>query len=130
MKIQESNMIYRTRKLIKPEDLNARNTLFGGRLMSWIDEECAVYAVCQMQTHGIVTKYISEMNFIAPAYQDDIIEIGTETISTGRSSLTLRCEVRVKDSKQVIVTIEKVVFVAVDKDGKPTEFTLADPANV
>jgi len=122
-------MIYRTRKLIKPEDLNARNTLFGGRLMAWIDEECAVYAVCQMQTHGIVTKYISEMNFIAPAYQDDIIEIGTETVAVGRTSLTLRCEVRVKDSKKVIVTIEKIVFVAVDKDGHPSEFSLVDPAN-
>lgn len=122
-------MIYRTRKLIKPEDLNARNTLFGGRLMAWIDEECAVYAVCQMQTHGIVTKYISEMNFIAPAYQDDIIEIGTETVSAGRTSLTMRCEVRVKDSKKVIVTIEKIVFVAVDEDGNPSEFQLADPAD-
>jgi len=122
-------MIYRTRKLIKPEDLNARNTLFGGRLMAWIDEECAVYAVCQMQTHGIVTKYISEMNFTAPAYQDDIIEIGTETVAVGRTSLTLRCEVRVKDSKKVIVTIEKIVFVAVDKDGHPSEFSLVDPAN-
>jgi len=122
-------MIYRTRKLIKPEDLNACNTLFGGRLMAWIDEECAVYAVCQMQTHGIVTKYISEMNFTAPAYQDDIIEIGTETVAVGRTSLTLRCEVRVKDSKKVIVTIEKIVFVAVDKDGHPSEFSLVDPAN-
>jgi acyl-CoA hydrolase len=118
----ETFMIYRTRKLIKPEDLNGRNTLFGGRLMSWIDEECAVYAVCQMQTHGIVTKYISEMNFVAPAYQGDIIEIGVETVSVGRTSLTLRCEVRVKDSKQVIITIERLVFVAVDEAGRPAAF--------
>ena len=115
-------MIYRTRKLIKPEDLNGRNTLFGGRLMSWIDEECAVYAICQMNTHNIVTKYISEMNFVTPPYQGDIIEIGVETIKTGRSSLTVRCDVRNKDSMQSIVTIEKLVFVAVDEDGRPAEF--------
>lgn len=115
-------MIYRTRKLIKPEDLNGRNTLFGGRLMSWIDEECAVYAVCQMKTHSIVTKYISEMNFVAPAFQGDIIEIGVETVKSGNSSLTLRCEVRNKDTKQIIITIEKLVFVAVDDDGRPTAF--------
>jgi len=115
-------MIYRTRKLIKPEDLNGRNTLFGGRLMSWIDEECAVYAVCQMNTHNIVTKYISEMNFVAPAYQGDIIEIGVETVRTGRSSLTLRCEVRNKDSKESIITIDTLVFVAVDEGGRPIAF--------
>jgi len=120
-------MIYRTRKLIKPEDLNGRNTLFGGRLMSWIDEECAVYAICQMQTRNIVTKYMSEMNFVAPAYQDDIIEIGTETVSVGRTSITLRCEVRIKDSKKVIITIEKIVFVALDDKGRPAEFKLAAP---
>jgi len=32
-------MNFRTRKLIKPEDLNARGTLFGGRVLAWIDEE-------------------------------------------------------------------------------------------
>ena len=118
-------MIYRTRKLIKPADLNGHDTLFGGRLMAWIDEECAVYATCQMKTPGNVTKFISEMNFIAPAFQGDIIEIGVETIATGRTSLTLRCEVRNIRSKQVIITIEKLVFVAVDKDGRPMEYRKA-----
>ncbi len=32
-------MKFRTRKLIKPEDLNARGTLFGGQMLKWIDEE-------------------------------------------------------------------------------------------
>jgi len=41
---------FRTRKLIKPEDLNGRNTLFGGGLLAWIDEECAIYCACQMKT--------------------------------------------------------------------------------
>jgi len=81
---------FRTRKLVKPEDLNARNTLFGGRLMSWIDEECAIYCACQMQTPLIVTKYISEMNFLTPAFQGDVIEIGVDTIAIGRSSLTVQ----------------------------------------
>jgi len=67
-------MIFRTRKLVKPEDLNGRDTLFGGRLLAWIDEECAIYCTCQMQSHNIVTKFISEMNFVAPAYKGDVIE--------------------------------------------------------
>ena len=41
-------MKYRTRKLIKPEDLNSRETLFGGQLLKWIDEEAAIFAMCQL----------------------------------------------------------------------------------
>ena len=62
------------------------------------------------------------MNFVTPAYQGDIIEIGVETIKTGRTSLTVRCDVRNKDNMQSIVTIDKLVFVAVDEVGRPAEF--------
>ncbi len=122
------SLIFRTRKLIKPEDLNGRNTLFGGRLMSWIDEECAIYCACQMQTHHIVTKYISEMNFMAPAKQGDIIEIGVGTVVIGRTSLTLCCVVRDKDTKDELIRVDKLVFVAVNEAGKPTRHALADKA--
>lgn len=110
---------FRTRKLIKPEDLNGRNTLFGGRLMSWIDEECAIYCACQMKTHQIVTKYISEMNFMSPAYQGDMIEIGVETVSVGRTSLTLSAVVRNKDTKENLIQVDRLVFVSVDAAGRP-----------
>jgi len=50
---------YRTRKVVKPGDLNSRNTLFGGRLLEWINEECGVYAACQMETQTLVTKSMS-----------------------------------------------------------------------
>lgn len=122
-------LIYRTRKLIKAGDLNGRNTLFGGRVMEWIDEECAVYATCQMGTPNILTKYISEMNFMAPAYQGDIIEIGVANVDVGRTSLTLQCSVRDKDTKREILSVDKIVFVSVDREGRPTPHDLSDSAN-
>ena len=36
-------MRFHTRKWVKPEDLNPNGTLFGGRLLAWIDEEAALY---------------------------------------------------------------------------------------
>ncbi len=119
---------FRTRKLVKPEDLNGRNTLFGGRLMSWIDEECAIYCACQMQTHHIVTKFISEMNFLSPAYQGDMIEIGVETVAVGKSSLTLSCIVRNKETKEDLIRVERLVFVAVNANGRPVPHALSDRA--
>ncbi len=114
-------MNYHTRKWIKPEDLNPNHTLFGGRLLQWIDEEAALYAIIQLETPRCVTKFMSEINFISSAKQGDIIEIGIEATDFGRTSITLYCEVRNKMTRQTIITIDKIVFVGVDEDGKPTE---------
>jgi len=112
-------MNFYTRKLIKPEDLNSRGTLFGGRLLQWIDEEAAVYAMCQLETKNIVTKLISEVNFTSPAYQGDVIKIGVEPVNFGTTSITLKVTVINKDTGNVIVQIDKMVFVSLDKEGKP-----------
>ncbi len=112
-------MNYHTRKWIKPEDLNPNHSLFGGRLLEWIDEEAALYAIIQLENTRTVTKYISEINFVSSAKQGDIIEIGIEAVEFGKSSLTLRCEVRNKMTHQIIITIDKLVFVGLDEDGMP-----------
>lgn len=112
-------MNFYTRKWVKPEDLNAHNTLFGGRLLSWIDEEAAIYTTIQLGTNSVVTKYISEINFVNSAKQGDIVELGIKAIRFGTTSLSLTCEVRNKISQKTILTIDKIVFVAVDEQGKP-----------
>jgi len=114
------NMNFRTRKLIKPGDLNARGTLFGGQVLKWIDEEAAIFAICQLGERNIVTKAMSEINFISTAKTGDIAEIGCELISFGTTSITIACEVRNKDTKKTIIRVDKIVFVAVDENGKPT----------
>lgn len=112
-------MRFHTRKWVKPEDLNPNNTLFGGRLLQWIDEEAALYTVIQLENKYIVTKYMSEINFINAPKQGDIVEIGIVATHFGRTSLTLRCEVRDKINRKPILTIEKLVFVNLDENGKP-----------
>ena len=59
-----------------------RCSLFGGRLLQWIDEEAALYAIVQLETPRCVTKYISEINFISSAKQGDIIEVTIEADDT------------------------------------------------
>jgi len=110
---------YRTRKLVKPEDLNARGTLFGGQLLKWIDEEAAIFAICRLGTTSIVTKLISEINFIQTAKTGDIVEIGVDVVRFGTTSITLCCDVRNKNTKQSIIKIDKIVFVFVDENGMP-----------
>jgi acyl-CoA hydrolase len=112
-------MNFHTRKWVKPEDLNPNGSLFGGRLLEWIDEEAALYTIVQLENKGIVTKFISEINFINAPVQGDIIEIGIEAVAFGNSSITLRCEVRNKLTREDILSIDKIIMVNLGADGKP-----------
>lgn len=112
-------MVLRTLKWVKPEDLNANQTLFGGRLLHWIDEEAALYAIIQLGSRSLVTKYMSEINFISAPRQGDIVEIELTVTKFGVTSVTLACEVKNKITNQIILTIEKIVFVNLDRDGRP-----------
>lgn len=116
---EKGDISFHTRKWVRPEDLNANGTLFGGSLLRWIDEEAAIYAIIQLGNGRAVTKYMSEINFVSSAQQGDLIEMGLTATHFGRTSLTMRAEVRNMFTRQSILTIEKLVFVNLGDDGQP-----------
>ncbi|GAO96570.1 4-hydroxybenzoyl-CoA thioesterase domain-containing protein [Pseudomonas syringae pv. actinidiae] len=89
------------------------------QLLRWIDEEAAIYAIVQLGNQRVVTKYISEINFVSASRQGDIIELGITATEFGRTSITLKCQVRNKITRKSILTVEKIVFVNLDEDGQP-----------
>ena len=111
-------MRFHTRKWVKPEDLNPNGTLFGGRLLEWIDEEAALYSIIQLENQKTVTKYMSEIDFQSSAKQGDIVEIGIEVLKFGTASLTLKCEVRNKMTRKPIIKVDKIVMVSLNEEGK------------
>lgn len=113
-------MKFHTRKWVKPEDLNANGSLFGGKLLSWIDEEAALYTIIQFENNRVVTKYMSEINFMSSAKQGDIVEIGMDVIKFGKTSIVLKCEVRNKMTHETIITIDNITMVNLGSEGKPT----------
>ncbi|WP_282786013.1 hotdog domain-containing protein, partial [Nocardia sp. CC201C] len=112
-------MIFHTRRWIKPQDLNPNGSLFGGTLLAWLDEEAAIYAAGQLDNSRLVTKYISEIEFINPVRLGDVIELGVVVRDFGRTSITLGCEVRNKVTGQPVLTIDRIVFVNLDAEGQP-----------
>lgn len=112
-------MEFYSRKLVKPEDLNARNTLFGGALLRWIDEEAGIYAMTKLASKNIVTKSISEIDFVSSAQQGDVIEIGVGFKALTGASISLSCEVRNIFTKQIIIKIDEIVFVHVGAHNRP-----------
>jgi acyl-CoA thioesterase YciA len=112
-------MRFHTRKWVKPEDLNPNHSLFGGKLLAWIDEEAALYSIVQLENPRVVTKHMSEINFISSAKQGDIVEIGLDVVKFGNSSLILKCEVRNMMTRETIITIDTITMVSLGQDGKP-----------
>ena len=112
-------MRFHTRKWIKPQDLNPNGTLFGGRLLEWIDEEAALYAIIQLENPKTVTKFMSEIDFRSSAREGDIIEIGIDVVKFGTASITLRSEVRNIMTRETIISIASIVMVSLDESGKP-----------
>ena len=113
-------MKFNTRKWVKPEDLNPNGTLFGGRLLAWIDEEAALYTVIQLENPKIVAKFMSEINFMASAKKGDIVEIGMEVIKYGKTSIIMKCEARNKMTRETILTVDNMVMVNLGEDGLPS----------
>ena len=93
--------------------------MFGGRLLSLIDEEASIFAFCQLGTRNVVTVHMSEINFMASARSGDVIEFGTEIVEFGTTSITLKVLVRNKRDKKSLISVDKIIFVALDEFGDP-----------
>ncbi len=121
-------MKYFTRKMIAHKDLNSNGTLFGGRVLDWIDEEAYIYCSCQLKNDRVVTRSMSNINFRHSAIRGDIIEIGMETVKLGKTSITIKCDVRNMRTESTITSVDNIVFVNLGPDGKPAPHGVTNEA--
>ena len=110
------------RVVMAPRDTNADGTIFGGVLLSLIDQAAYVEAIRQAH-HSYVTVCFREVEFHQPVYVGDVVSIYAEATRAGRTSLTIKVRVharrRLDPDLVVNVTEAEVVFVAVDNNGSP-----------
>jgi acyl-CoA thioesterase YciA len=110
------------RVVMMPRDTNPDGTIFGGVILSLIDQAAYVEAIRQAH-HGYVTVSFKEVEFHKPVYVGDVLGLYCETRRIGHTSITIDVRVRARrraDLDQYVeVTQAQVVFVAVDQDGKP-----------
>lgn len=109
-------MRFLSRRLVMPNDLNFAGSLFGGRILEWIDEEAYIFAACQLDAKSLVTKHIGAISFDTSAYQGDVVEFGLGVKKVGKSSVTVTCVVRNKQTKQNICVADDIVFVHIDPE--------------
>lgn len=107
-------MRFLSRRLVMPNDLNFADSLFGGRILEWIDEEAYIFASCQLGKRSLVTKHIVAISFEASASKGDMVEFGLEIKNVGRTSVSVTCMVRNKITKQTICVADEIVFVHIN----------------
>jgi len=107
-----------------PRDTNHYGTIFGGVILSYIDQAGFVEA-CHHGRHRWVTAAIDRVEFKAPVLVGEVVNFYGTTTRLGTTSVTVLVEVeaeREKDGTMVPVTAATLVMVCVDKDGKPIPF--------
>lgn len=123
MKNELKNFEIATRKIIMYPDLSVTGRLFGGQLLSWIDEAVAMIAMKKTGTKNLVTKKISEVVFNAPGLLGDVLEIWCKPKKLGNTSITLDCNVtvwRCNEQLQLNICSCTIIYVAIDHNGKPS----------
>lgn len=108
-----------SRQIIMPMHANPRGTLFGGHALALIDEAAVITVATVIGHSDVVTKLMSEVEFKAPAYVGDIIEIDSKLLAIGRTSIIVDCIIRNVSTQKEIVCVDRIVFVCVNSDGTP-----------
>jgi acyl-CoA thioesterase YciA len=109
------------RVLMMPRDTNAHGTIFGGHILSLIDQAGAV-AAHGVGARKVVTVAVREVVFKAPVHVGDIVSCYAHVVGRGKTSLTVRVRVLAEDPVArdcVEVTSAELVYVHVDADGRP-----------
>ncbi len=109
------------RVVMMPRDTNPMGTIFGGIILSYIDQAGVVEAH-KHTNKRLATVAMHEVKFIAPVLVGDLVSFYTETVRIGNTSITVRVTVesaRANPPHEIVrVTQAEVVYVAIEQPGK------------
>ena len=108
-------------KVIMPKDLNSYGTLFGGQILSWMDEISVILAL-KVTGKECVTTNFDNVEIKKSCFVNDILDIKAEIIEMGRCYLKIKIEVYRfnKDKDNEIIAKGTSKFVALNEKKKPT----------
>ena len=116
-----------TKVVMMPRDTNPHGTIFGGVLLSYIDQAGVIGAMHEIRRAGwpeqlMVTVAMNRVEFHQPVFVGDVVSFWTELIRVGRTSITMHVAVEAdRDGQVVSLTEAEVTYVAVNAiDGQRT----------
>lgn len=109
-------------RMLRHEDMNGSDRLFGGRLMEWIDDAAGIaarrHAGCE-----ITTVAVDKLEFHYPAFLNDIITIEAWVTHVERTSMEVRADTYVEDTftgERRMINHAYLTEVCIDANGRPT----------
>ena len=111
------------KKICMGKDIGIHGNVFGGFMMSWIDEAAAAYATEYCCTPNMVTLRVGEMLFKKPLKAGNHVRIYGEVDHLGNTSIKLNIEARkynVYSGEETVMCTTSITFVRIDDDGQPT----------
>lgn len=109
-----------SQRLCMEKDLGIHGNLFGGILLSWLDEAAATMAYEVCHSPNMVTLKIDEVLFKKPVKIGFHLKIYGEVAHIGRSSLMLKVEAKkhnVYSGEETVVCSTDFTFVRIDEQG-------------
>jgi acyl-CoA thioesterase YciA len=108
--------------ICKASDIGVHSNMFGGTMVSIVDDAAASYAAQICDSPRMVTIKIDELVFKNPVKVGNILKSYARVKEFGRTSVTLYIEVRrhsVHTGEQEVVLHTNIKFVRIDSEGKP-----------
>ena len=108
--------------VMMPRDTNPLNTIFGGVILSYIDQAGGIGARFEVMRRGgpppvLVSVAMNKVEFRKPVFVGDVVRFMTRVVRIGRTSITVQVSVEALRADQVIpVTEAEVVYVGIDRD--------------
>ena len=109
--------------LVLPPDINAMGTIFGGRIMEWIDKGAAIVAMRHCRSVA-VTASMDALNFYSPVLLGDIVILKVSVNYVHRTSMEIGVRVEAEDPKTGLrrhTSSAYLTFVALDDNKKPVQ---------
>lgn len=121
-KFCKESLVIKTSRVF-PQDTNNHNTLFGGKLMTYIDDTASISASRHCRV-GIVTASTDSVDFLQPIKNDHSVCLESYVASVGRSSMEIFVKViseNLKTGERYLAATSFLTFVAIDDAGKTVE---------
>ena len=107
--------------LVHPGNLNAAGRIYGGTLMSWIDD-VAVLVAKRHTGMSITTASVDNLKFLRAARLKDIVVISGKATYVGNTSMEVKVETFVEhlDGSRQLVNRAFLTLVGLDEAGRPS----------
>ena len=121
---QSNDRFLALKAVMMPRDTNPYGTIFGGVILSYIDQAGAVGARHEIHKNGwpaksIVTVAMDRVEFHEPVHVGDVVSFYTQLKNIGTTSITMHVTVEThREFEPVKLTQANVSYVAVKQDGQ------------